>query len=197
MSNVDVVKEGRVLRVSLNRVSHRNVLSIEMAQALIDSIEGAQADEAIGAVLLEGCGEFFCYGSEPDLPEAIWTLADRLSKPLVAAVKGAALGAGMALVAQAHVSICAQGSSFGLFDIRNRVFPLALNAVAKAIGWRRATELALTSRACSTPEALQMGLISEVAPAFEYEQRAEAVSHLLSEADAQVVRRILSAQSHS
>ncbi|HEY3742979.1 MAG TPA: enoyl-CoA hydratase-related protein, partial [Bryobacteraceae bacterium] len=100
-------------------------------------------------------------------------------------------------VAQAHVAISAQGTSFGLFDIRNRVFPPALNAVAKAIGWRRATELALTSRSCSTPEALQMGLISEVAPAFEYEQRAEAAAQLLSEADAQVVRRILAAASRS
>ena len=63
--------------------------------------------------------------------------------------------------------------------------------VARAIGWRRASELALTGRVCSTPEALQMALVHEVAPAFEYEERAEAMAQLLAGADGEVVRRIL------
>jgi enoyl-CoA hydratase/carnithine racemase len=179
----------------MNRPSHRNLLSIEMARVLVGAIEHAQTDEAIGSVLLDGRGEFFCYGSDPDLPQGFWTLSDRLSKPLIAAVQGAALGAGMALVAHAHVAVAAQGTSFGLLEIRNRVFPLALHAVAKAIGWRRATELALTSRVCSTPEALQMGLIHEAAPAFEYEERAETVAQLLAEAEREVVRRILTSRA--
>jgi enoyl-CoA hydratase/carnithine racemase len=189
--NVEVAREGRVLRVSLNRPSHRNLLTIEMARTLVDTIAAAQSDEGVGAILLEGRGEFFCYGSDADLPEGIWALSDLLTKPLVAAVQGAALGAGMALVAHAHVAVAAQGTSFGLLEIRNRTFPLALHAVAKAIGWRRARELALTSRVCSTPEALQMGLVHEVAPAFEYEQRADAVALLLAEGDPGVVSRIL------
>jgi enoyl-CoA hydratase/carnithine racemase len=189
--SIEVASEGRVLRVALNRPSHRNLLTIDMARSLVDAIEHAQSDEAVGAVLLEGRGEFFCYGSDPDLPEAIWTLCDRLTKPLIAAVQGAALGAGVALVAHSHVAVAAQGTSFGLLEIRNRTFPLALHAVAKAIGWRRARELALTSRVCSTPEALQMALVHEVAPAFEYEQRSESVAQMLAEADPGVVSRIL------
>jgi enoyl-CoA hydratase/carnithine racemase len=195
--NIEVAKEGRVLRVSMNRPAHRNLLSIEMAQVLVDAVDHAQSDEAIGSVLLDGRGDFFCYGAEPDLPEAIWTLSNRLAKPLIAAVQGAALGAGMALVALAHVAVAAQGTSFGLLEIRNRIFPAGLDTVAQAIGWRRATELALTGRVCSTPEALQMALVHETAPAFEYEERAEAVAQLLADADPEVVRRILSARRPS
>ena len=100
----------------------------------------------------------------------------------------------MALAAHAHVAIAAQGTSFGLLDIRNRVFPAGLHAVAQAIGWRRATELALTGRVCSTPEALQMALVHEVAPAFEYAERAEAVAQLLAGADSSTVQRILNSR---
>ena len=190
--SIEVAQEGRVRRITLNRPEHRNLLTGETALVLVDAIEAAQADEAAAAVLLDARGEFFCYGGDSDLPESFWTLSERLHKPLVAAVKGAALSAGMALVAQAHIVVAAQGTSFGLLDIRNRAFSPGIRAVAKAIGWRRATELALTGRVCSTPEALLMGLIHEVAPAFEYEERAEAMAQLVAQADALVVRRILS-----
>ena len=180
--------EGRVLRVTLNRPEHRNLLTAETARELVAVIATAQADAGVGAVLLDARGEFFCYGGE---------LADlgTLRKPLVAAVKGAALGAGMALVASAHIAVASQGTSFGLLEIRNRAFPSGLRVVAAAIGWRRATELALTGRVCSTPEALQMGLVTEIAPAFEYEERAEAIAQLVAGADADVVARILVARS--
>jgi enoyl-CoA hydratase/carnithine racemase len=186
---IEVGQEGRVRRVSLNRPGQRNILTAEMASALLEALAEAEADEGTGAVLLEGRGDFFCYGGDVDLPDALWSL--QLKKPLVAAVKGAALGAGMALVAHAHVAVAAQGTSFGLLEIRNRVFPAGLATVARAVGWRRATELALTGRVCSTPEALQMALVHEVAPAFEFEERAESVAQLLSGADAGVVDRIL------
>ena len=187
--NIEVQQEGRVRRVSLNRPEQRNLLTAEMAMELVAALLAAQSDEATGAVLLDGRGEFFCYGGDADLADEFWAL--RLTKPLVVAVQGAALGAGMALVAYAHVAVAAQGTSFGLLEIRNRVYPAGIDIVAKAIGRRRATELALTGRVCSTPEALQMALVHEVAPAFEYEQRAEAIAHLLASADAEVVRRIL------
>ena len=132
--SIEVAREGRVLRASLNRPQHRNLLTFEVAQALVNIVDQAQSDDAVGAVLVDGRGEFFCYGGEPDLPDALWTLSERLTKPLVAAVQGAALSAGMALVAQAHVAVAAQGTSFGLLDIRNGVFPPALHAVAEAIG---------------------------------------------------------------
>jgi methylglutaconyl-CoA hydratase len=190
VSIVEVAQEGRVRRVTLNRPEHRNLLNAETAQLLAEAISDALTDAGTGAILVEGRGDFFCYGGDAELPDL------RLTKPLVVAVQGAALGVGMALVACAHVAVAAQGTSFGLLEIRNRVFPAGIGMVARAVGWRRATELALTGRVCSTPEALQMALVHEVAPAFEYEQRAEAIAQLLALADDGVVRRVLKAAGH-
>ena len=186
---VETSREGRVLRVALNRPEHRNLITHGMATELIEHL--TTDDPNIGAILLEGCGDFFCYGGDSGLPDAFWLLREHSRKPLVAAVKGAALGSGMALAASAHVVVAAQGTSFGLLEIRNKICPPGLRVVAGAIGERRATELALTGRVCSTPEALQMGLIHEAAPAFEYEARAEAIAQMLSTADAEIVRQIL------
>ena len=179
--------EGRVLRITLNRPEQRNLLTVELARELVAAVEAAQSDDSVGAVLLDARGEFFCYGGE-------FAGLGTLRKPLVASVKGAALGAGMALVGSAHIAVAAQGTSFGLLEIRNGAFPAGLAAVASAIGWRRATELALTGRVCSTPEAFQMGLVTEVAPAFEFEERAEAIAQLVAEADGEAVSRILTAR---
>jgi enoyl-CoA hydratase/carnithine racemase len=189
---VEIAHEGRVLRMALNRPEHRNVLTQQMVSEMFLALD--TVDEGTGAILIQGRGDFFCYGGGEDLPEELWRLRERLTIPLVAAVHGAALGAGMALAACAHVVVAAQGTSFGLLEIRNKIYPRGIHAVANAIGWRRATELALTGRVCSTPEALQMGLVHEVAPAFEFESRAESTARLLSEADAGTVRRILKQQ---
>ena len=181
-------KEGRVLRVTLNREEHRNLLTREIAHELITAF--TTPNDEIGAFLLHGNGTFFCYGGSPsEIPLQLWTL--RLNKPVIAAVQGAALGAGLALVCMAHVAVAAQGTNFGLLDIRNKTCPPALDLIAAAIGLRRATELSLTGRTFSALEAQQMGLVQEIAPAFEYEDRAEALAHLLSEADTETVHQIL------
>jgi enoyl-CoA hydratase/carnithine racemase len=182
MSSVEVTREGRVLRVALNRPDHRNLLTHEMAIELRDALQIDDPD--IGAILLEGRGSFFCYGGV--------AIELHVTKPLVAAVQGAALGVGLTLVAAAHVAVAAQGTSFGLLEIRNQTCPPGMQAIANAIGWRRTTELALTGRVCSTPEAHQMGLIHEIAPAFEFEARAESIAQQLAGAGVDAVRQILS-----
>ena len=129
---------------------------------------------------------------------------------LVAGHRGAALGeldedvgrpadehAGVALLANAHVVIASQGSSFGLTDIREgRCHPALWNAVAAAIGERRTRELALTGRVFSTPEALAWGLVHAATPAFELDDRAASTAAALAEADPQAVRLAMGLNSH-
>jgi enoyl-CoA hydratase/carnithine racemase len=113
-------------------------------------------------------------------------------KPIVAAVQGVALAGGMALVANAHVVVAAQGTSFGLTDIREGAFHASIGeAVAHAIGERRALELSLSGRVFSTPEALAIGLVHHVAPAFEFEDRALEISSAIANACPAAVRAML------
>ena len=85
--------------------------------------------------------------------------------------------------------MAAQGSSFGLTEIRIGMWPFVIfRAVVTAMGERRAMELALTGRIFSAPEAQQYGLVNEIAPAFELDDRATAVATQIAESSAYAIR---------
>jgi enoyl-CoA hydratase/carnithine racemase len=202
---VEISREDRVLRVALNRPGKKNALSAEVCRAVIDAVEQGAEDRRIGCLLLEARGDMFCAGM--DLTEAssadaaelsvlhdrFFTLGARVAKPIVAAVSGPALGGGVGLIANAHIAIAAQGCSFGLTEIRVGMWPFLIwRAMVTAVGERRATALALTGRIFSANEALQWGLLHEIAPAFELQDRAIATAEHLANSAPQVIRLGLS-----
>jgi len=118
-----------------------------ICQDLLRELRDAVAHDTVGAILLEADGPIFCVGVDPLAGEELFTIGRRMAKPLVAAVKGVAISGGVALLANAHVVVAAQGSSFGLTDIREGKWSESIYwAVARAIGERRALELCLTGR---------------------------------------------------
>lgn len=192
--NLRVEQDGRVRRLTLAAPARRNVLDAALSSQLLRELRDAQADSDTGAILVDAEGPVFCGGvdfAEP-LPEGIFTFGQNASKPIVAAVQGVAVSAGVALIANAHVAVAAQGSSFGLTDIREgRCHPGILGAVAAAIGDRRARELSLTGRVFTAPEALAWALVHAVAPPFELDDRASAIATALANADPGVVAAVL------
>jgi enoyl-CoA hydratase/carnithine racemase len=194
-----VEQDGRVRRLTLAAPARRNVLDSGLAAALLNELRDAQADSATGAILVDAEGPVFCGGLDfsASVPEEIFSfgrhaLHKQASKPIVVAVQGVAVSAGVALIANAHVAVAAQGSSFGLTDIREgRCHPGILGAVSAAIGRRRAVELSLTGRVFTAPEALAWGLLHAVAPPFELDDRASAIAAALANADPGAVSAIL------
>ncbi len=197
-----VNREGRVLRLTLNREDKRNALSSELCRELVSSIEGAADDVSVGAILLDAKGPVFCAGmdlseaSRPDaaqmtqIHERLFTLGLRVPVPIVVAVQGPALGGGVGLMANGHIVIAAQGTSFALSEIRIGMWPFVIWAgVVNAIGERQALALALTGRVFSAPEALAFGLVHEIAPAIELEDRATAVAEHLASLSGETIRR--------
>jgi enoyl-CoA hydratase/carnithine racemase len=182
-------REERVFRVTLNNPAKRNALNLETCERLLAACAEAGADPKVGCILLDAAGPVFCAGMDlddataPDAPartalhEPLFSLILDSQKPIVAAVQGGAFGGGLGLVANAHVALAAQGTQFGLTEMRLGLWPfLIYRAVSHAVGERRATELSLTARLFGTTEALQFGLIHEVTPAFELEDRAAAIA---------------------
>lgn len=195
-------REGRLLRVAMNRPEKRNALDSGLCRELVAALREADADDSIGAVLLEGRGPVFCAGMDLDeavqpgaventaVHQELFTIGASLTKPLVAAVHGAALGGGVGVVANAHVVVAAQGTTFGLTEIRLGLWPMVIyHAVAAAVGGRRAFELSLTGRIFGTPEALQYGLIHQAAPAVEFEDRALDIAGKLASASSEAIRQ--------
>ncbi len=208
--NLEISREERVLRVTLNRPEKRNALSLEMCRELAAALEGAEGDGAIGAVLLEAKGNVFCAGMDLDealegaadehaaVHERIFTIGARLRVPVIAAVAGPALGGGLGLVANAHIVVAAQGSSFGLTEIRLGMWPFVVyRAVAAAVGERRALELSLSGRIFGTEEALAWGLAHHTAPAFELDDRAWHIASTVSNFSRDTIRRGMAFVSES
>jgi enoyl-CoA hydratase/carnithine racemase len=170
-------RSGHVLHLNLNRPEKRNALNVELCRELCEAIEGADSDPAIHVVLLTGAGKSFCAGMDlgevagpPDtaeidaLHERLFTLGTRVSTPMVAAVRGAALAGGTGLVSNCHVVIAEEAATFGLTEVRVGLWPfLVFRACSAAMGERRTLELSLTGRIFGAAEGVDFGLVHEVA----------------------------------
>lgn len=181
-SPVGVLRENRVTRIILNEPTNRNRLTPEVASALVDAIEYAADDPAVGCLLLEQRGEVFCSGFDyealmraGDLSpiRRLFSLWGTLRKPMAAAVRGACAGAGAGLLLQCHYVLAAHGTKFAITDIHSALWPaLYYETLYDALGPRRARELAITGRVFPAADALAYGLVHEVVPEFELEDRA-------------------------
>jgi len=176
MSDIlEVSRTGRVLTLHLNRPEKRNALNAELCRRLVRTLEDADADPKVGAVVLAANGPAFSAGMDlaelqPDTPEEInlahnqlFTIGSRMVTPLIGAVAGPALGGGTGLVANCHIAIGADHATYGLTEIRLGLWPfLVFRAVTAAVGERRALEMALSGRVFGSSEAKETGLIHEV-----------------------------------
>ncbi|MFC0282889.1 enoyl-CoA hydratase/isomerase family protein [Camelimonas abortus] len=174
-------RKGHVAIVRLNREESRNALQPAVKAGLQTHIPAVMADPAVRAVVITGTGKAFCAGGDiRDMQErggpAIrarlqrshsWTqklLAGE--KPVIAAVNGAAAGAGLSLAMMCDIIIASDKAFFragfpGIGAVPDLGLALTL---PRAIGQARARDLLLTNRRVEPQEALSMGLISRIAP---------------------------------
>jgi len=192
-------QNGRVLRLVLNRPEKRNALNFELCRLLVDAIGHANRDPQIGVIVLAGAGDCFSAGMDigevqdlrpetiGNVHEQLFTLSARLSKPLIGEVQGAAYGGGVGLVANCHVVLAAEGAKFGLTEIRLGLWPfLVFRAMHAAVGERQAVELALTGRTFDAKQALQYGLVHEIAA--DDNQRAMEIAADLAKSSPTAIR---------
>ncbi len=202
LSPLTIQHEDRVLRLTLNSPDQRNVLDDQLCDELTAALDDAGHDRTVGCILLDAAGPVFCAGLDMDAllrPQAreitetqehLFTLGVHYHKPIVAAVGGPVFGAGIALLANCHVVLAAQGATFGLTEIRFGYWPFVTHrALTLAMGERRTVELSLTGRIFSTTDALQYGLVHEVTPPFELDDRANATAQMLANASQETLRR--------
>ncbi len=199
--SLEISREERVLRLTLNRPEKRNALSADLCRDLLAAVHNASDDSGVGAILVEAKGDFFCTGMDLDealessnsedlnqLHRELFHIRSTSRKPIVVAVGGPALGGGLGLIANSHVAVASHGVSFGLTEVRIGMWPFFIyESMVRAIGERRTLEMSLTGRIFQLPEAVQWGLISEAVPAIELDDRATAIAHHLSESSPQAI----------
>lgn len=153
---VAVQREGGVFRIALIRPEERNCLSPGLVDALPAAIGEAAGSEDTGCLLLEQPGDVFSSG---------------VNSTALAGGGGCA-GAGPGLLLECRHVLAEQGTPFALTDIHRAIWPgLYYGSLVRSLGPRRASELALTGRVFSTSDAVSWGIVQEVVPAFELQER--------------------------
>lgn len=178
-----VRREGAVLILSNNNVAARNALSPEFYAAVTTALAQAAADEHIGAVILTGEGGHFCAGGDlrqlakrRELPVAqrrekleglhdlIRTVRD-CPKPVIAAVEGAAAGAGLSLALACDMLVAAKNSVFSVAYVKVGLTPDggATAFLSEFVSRQVLTELCLTGERMSGERMAQLGAVNRLA----------------------------------
>jgi enoyl-CoA hydratase/carnithine racemase len=190
-------QEGRVLWLELNRPEKRNALNGALCLELTRAIEAGDHDHGVGAIVLSGAGPSFCSGMDlterdkdlEEMHERLFTIRRRVTKPIIAAVHGAAYAGGMGLVANAHIVIASEEATFGLTEVKVGLWPIVIfRAVEAAVGERRAVELGITGRIIDTREAVAIGLAHHVTPADQFQERVREMAESVAASSREALR---------
>jgi len=191
--------EGSVATVTLTRQESRNALNETLISELTGCFEELAEDENIRVVVLTGEGPVFCAGAdvgymretarfsyEENLEDArrlaaMFLAVDECPKPVVAKVRGAAIGGGAGLVAASDVVVAEEGTRFAFTEVRLGIAPATIAPfVVRKIGVSRARALFLTGERFEAERVREIGLVHEVAPEDGLDAVVEAkVSGLL------------------
>ena len=171
---------GRVGLITLNRPQALNALNAQLIDELNEALDGFEADEEIGAIVVTGSEKAFAAGA--DIKEmqsqsymdayksdfiASWERITRCRKPTIAAVAGFALGGGCELAMSCDLILAADTAKFGQPEIKLGIMPGAggTQRLIRAVGKSKAMELCLTGRMMGAEEAERAGLVTRVVPA--------------------------------
>ncbi|MGE8162136.1 3-hydroxyacyl-CoA dehydrogenase NAD-binding domain-containing protein [Paraburkholderia sp. NPDC080076] len=163
---------GKVLLVTIDHAPV-NALSADVRRGLLAAVEAADADKAVEAVLIVGAGRNFIAGADirefgkPPVPPSLPDVCNRIeacTKPVVAAIHGAALGGGLEVALAAHYRIAVDGAKLGLPEVQLGLLPGAggTQRTPRLIGAQAALDLILSGRHAGAKEALSIGLIDRV-----------------------------------
>ncbi|MFM0550808.1 3-hydroxyacyl-CoA dehydrogenase NAD-binding domain-containing protein [Paraburkholderia sediminicola] len=163
---------GKVLLVTIDHAPV-NALSADVRRGLLAAVEAADADQAVEAVLIVGAGRNFIAGADirefgkPPVPPSLPDVCNRIeacTKPVVAAIHGAALGGGLEVALAAHYRIAVDGAKLGLPEVQLGLLPGAggTQRTPRLIGAQAALDLILSGRHASAKEALALGLIDRL-----------------------------------
>jgi enoyl-CoA hydratase len=168
---------GRVGLVTLHRPNARNALNNQLLHELMSALEAMDADEQVGAVVVTGDEAAFAAGA--DIKEmATKTAAEmlasgfiacfgrmgRISKPLIAAVSGWALGGGCEIALACDMIVASDTAKFGQPEINIGIIPGGggTQRLPRAVGKSLAMEMILNSRVLTAEEALRAGMVNRV-----------------------------------
>jgi enoyl-CoA hydratase/carnithine racemase len=199
-ATTDVVRyevSDHVALITLNRPGAMNAVNAALADAVGNALEAAAADDEVRAIVLTGAGRAFCAGADlkeiaagrpvgpTEHPE--WGFAGVaqhwVSKPVIAAVNGFALGGGTELALACDLVVASETTSFGLPEVARGLLAAAGGVVRlqRQIPLKLALQLALTGDPVDAVTARQWGLVNDVVAAEQVLPRALELARRIGE----------------
>lgn len=186
--------------VTLAREEAANALNLPACQELAEVALAVQEDPAVRAVVLTGKGRMFCAGGDlgafarAEQPavllkrmtihlHAAVAMFARMNAPVIAAVNGAAAGAGFSLVCAADLAVAVESARFTLAYTGAGLTPDGSSTyfLPRIVGRRRALELMLGNRVLSAHEALDWGIVNQVVPEGQALRAADEIAARLAQ----------------
>jgi len=200
MTALELTRDGAVATIRLNRPDKLNALDRAVRWELIEALRAVASDDAVRAVVLTGSGRAFCVGQDlaavEELEHADETVAGsynpiaqtiaEMPKVVVAAVNGAAVGAGLGLALACDLRLAADGASFSCAFGKVGLVPdtgVSWHLV-RELGYARAFALATLGRTFTAEEAQAHGLVNEVLPADQLADRARELAERMADGPA-------------
>ena len=187
---------GRVGLITLNRPKQLNALNDALMDALGVALAAFDADAAIGCIVLTGSDKAFAAGADiaamakKTYPETFvedfisrnWEAVSRTRKPVIAAVRGYALGGGCELAMMCDLIVAGDTAQFGQPEIKIGIIPGAggTQRLTRAIGKAKAMDLVLTGRLMDAAEAERSGLVARVVPHDKVVDEAVAMGEVIA-----------------
>jgi enoyl-CoA hydratase/carnithine racemase len=194
--HISVEQAGHVAVVTFARPP-ANFASVELLRGLADALERIDADARSRAVVLQAEGKVFCAGADLANPagvggsgmESIRALYDQALRifacatPIVAAVQGAAIGAGLGLALTADFRVAAPEARFSANFVKLGFHPGfgLTHTLPRLVGQQRAGLILMSGRRFKPEEALAWGLVDEIAPAAELRAAALRLAEEIAE----------------
>jgi enoyl-CoA hydratase/carnithine racemase len=191
-----VAKEDRIAIVTLNRPKVLNALCRQMILDLMAVLDALAEDAEVRAVILTGTGRGFCAGldlAEQRQPMTQQRIAEsrelattaplkvmRFPKPLIAAINGLAVGAGVDMTLPCDIRIASESATFALTFARVGLIPEfgGTYMLPRILGLAKALELVLTGRTLTAREAADAGLVNQVVAAEKLMEEAREMARM-------------------
>jgi 2-(1,2-epoxy-1,2-dihydrophenyl)acetyl-CoA isomerase len=210
-SAVLVTREGNIATVLLNRPERMNALNAAVAVGLNEALGRIETDKEIDVVVLAGAGRAFCAGGDlavigrgrekNDLTELDPILRAGMNavlrirtmrQPVIAAVHGAAAGAGMSIALAADIRIASEDAMFGQNFAKVGLFPDYGGSyfLPELVGPAKAAEMFYTGDMIDAAETLRLGIVNRVVPLAQLQSEVRALAQKIANGPQIAIRAV-------
>lgn len=193
----------RVLTVTLNRPDRLNAFTPTMGRELVEAFDRADADDEVRAIIVTGEGRGFCAGADLAAGGETFDWRDRqeadeiprdgggqvvlrifdLTKPVIAAINGPAVGVGITMTLPMDIRVAAEGAKVGFVFTRRGIVPEACSSwfLPRIVGISKAMEWVASGRVFTAEEAHAGGLVRSVHPQTEVVEAARELAREIAD----------------